>query len=77
MTANAITAGSVLRTAYNMLGDGQGGEWHENTEYTRAVIEFVMETVGLDPEIVDPGSPDRDAFVLGMIYAANRLEVSS
>ena len=49
----------VLRTAYSLLGDGQGREWGLNPEYTRATVEMVRDLLAL-------GEVDNDA-VLAMI----------
>lgn len=59
----------MLRTAYSLLGDGNGNEWDENEEYTRAITELVRDTLGL-PEFIDAGSDEARAFVLGMIYGS-------
>ena len=68
-----ITAHSILLTAHDSLGDGQGAEWYDNPEYTRAVIEFVSNTVAVPEDILDKGGDDRDPFILGMIYAASLI----
>lgn len=41
----------LFRAAYLLLGDGQGGEWDDNAEYTRGIIELLADTcgVGLHP----------------------------
>lgn len=38
---------AVMRTAYSLLGDGQGGEWFINGEYTRAIAEMVRRLLDL------------------------------
>lgn len=64
---------TILSTAYNLLGDGQGREWNTNVEYTRALVDLIADTVGIPAEIVDPGGTERTAFVFGMIHAAHLL----
>lgn len=66
-------AHALLNIAYGMLGDGQGGEWHNNPEYTRGVADFIVEAVGLPDQIIDPGGEGRLPFVLGMIHTAHLL----
>jgi len=68
-----ITEHQVLTAAYDVLGDGQGSEWHDNTEYTRGVADLIIEVVGLPEQIVDPGGEGRLPFVLGMIHTAHLL----
>lgn len=56
VSGNAASTSSdkiILRTAYNLLGDGQGNEWEGNPEYTRAVFEMVADTVGLGLNVSD------------------------
>lgn len=36
----------LLRNAYYNLGDGAGGEWDDNPEYTRGVLELVRDCLG-------------------------------
>jgi hypothetical protein len=68
---STVSTNTILRTANDMLGDGQGKEWGDNPEYTRAVIEFVSELIPVPAEILDKGGDDRNPFILGMIFAAN------
>lgn len=42
------TDDEVLTRAYNLLGDGQGGEWDLNPEYTRAIAELTRDVLGLE-----------------------------
>jgi len=60
----------VLVTAYGLLGDGAGGEWLENREYTRAIVDLIADLVPVDPEILDKGGDDKTPFILGMILGA-------
>lgn len=41
---------AVLHTAYGLLGDGLGGEWDLNAEYTRGVVEMVGDLLGMSPD---------------------------
>jgi hypothetical protein len=40
---------TVMHVAYGLLGDGQGGEWDHNQEYTRAIAEMVRDLIGSLP----------------------------
>ena len=59
----------LLLTAYSLLGDGQGSEWFNNPEYTRAVREMIAYRLP-DTSPVDLGSDWAEPFVLGVIYGA-------
>jgi hypothetical protein len=37
----------LLRAAYGLLGDGNGGEWENNPEYRRGIFELVADALGL------------------------------
>jgi hypothetical protein len=39
---------TLFTTAFNLLGDGEGGEWDNNPEYSRAIFELVGNIVGAD-----------------------------
>lgn len=70
-TPQQIPPAEVLRVAYGLLGDGQGAEWLENSEYTRAVVEFIGDLIGVPSDAVDIGGDDLTPFVLGMIHGAH------
>ena len=40
----------LLATAYDLMGDGAGGEYDQNPEYTRGVAELVRELLGYRSE---------------------------
>lgn len=52
VASNRLDAAAVrmqmLRTAYDLLGDGQGDEWSENQEYTRAMLEIIRDMFALN-----------------------------
>lgn len=59
----------ILLTAYGLLGDGNGDEWGDNPEYTRAICELVADTTGCSAE-VDRGGDDFIPFTLDQIKGA-------
>ena len=59
----------VAATAYSLLGDGQGNEWQDNVEYTRAVCEMAFSLSGMTAADIDPGSSGFIPFMLGHIRA--------
>jgi hypothetical protein len=45
---------SVIRAAYDLLGDGAGEEWESNPEYARAIAELTRDVCGfqLDQDVM-------------------------
>lgn len=61
---------TLLQAAYSLVGDGEGGMWDHNPEYSRAIFELVSDTTGVDKEAVPElirlvGHPE--AFVIDRI----------
>lgn len=56
---------TVLRAAYNLLGDGGGNEWGDNPEYSRAILELTADLIGFDR---DGGA--RDLELMDLIRSA-------
>lgn len=63
----------LLLNAYGLLGDGGGGEWLDNEQYTRGIVELLRDTIGL-PDDIDWDGDDLLCFVLGMVHAAHLLD---